>query len=353
MINNTTVVPAASRPEHWQESWHHLTLLRGTAERPRQPMWPKPDRLRASASKSMRWASAAYWGHTRPEVTVTETWGSLLATVAGGSDIGIIPWVTGMAVLDCDVKPYQENGRAWVPSSDGKSMRMAQPLVKKGIDDLAREVAKLGHSMDELATYTVRTKSGGYHLYYRQNPGLPLDANKHFREEWRVDLVCHQNSFVAAPPTAGYSVARDLPVAVMPLWLAEFLRDLNRNLWPQGGQRARDLGAASREARMGVKMAWKSDGVMPASLIDAYVQAETGLVAIASEHGGWNNAIFQCACNLMEIGYRHAQIEGAILEAAAPWGRKELTDARRTIMSACSHKSGAQCQCDLDESERP
>ena len=332
---------------------HHIGLVRARDNWPRRPAYSLPANA-AGLSAEKKKELELYWGHfTGADDAVTCSWGDLVTATGSGFDIGVIPWVRGHLIIDCDVKEYYPDGRVYQPVPDGvaSAMQLAQPAVKKGIDDLSREVMKLGHSMAEVATYTVRTKSGGYHLHYRQNPAVILDSNRHFRKDWRVDVICSKNSWCAEPPTAGYEVVRDLPIAMVPAWLAEFLRDVNQNLEPVGGRRARELISNGAESQRGIRLAVLEGSGTPRDLLAAYVTSQVSLVSLADECGGWNMAIFQCACDLLEIGYQHYQIEAAILEAARPRGQKDTVNAKRTIASACAHKSGTRCGCDVDEHE--
>lgn len=79
-------------------------------------------------------------------------------------------------------------------------------------------------------THTVRTWSGGTHLYFAAPEGEPLrnTAGDSARGlGWKVDtravggLVVGAGSIFAAEP---YTVARDAPVAPLPGWLTELLR---------------------------------------------------------------------------------------------------------------------------------
>jgi predicted P-loop ATPase len=63
-------------------------------------------------------------------------------------------------------------------------------------------------------TYTVKTKSGGWHLYYNYHEGIRNSA-----DGWEglpgVDIR-NNGGFVVAPPTSGYTVTRDVPLEAFP-----------------------------------------------------------------------------------------------------------------------------------------
>jgi len=334
--------------QNWDGSrWQFIPLLRATESEARRPERPLPENLPESAGEDERLISAMYW---RQGYDVTTTWDDLIRAAGEGYDIGILPAASGLVIVDCDVKEYGEDGSAYQPfqvketgESTG-SITYAAPVVKRGLDDLKREVAKLGHSPAEIATHAVRTKSGGTHLYYRQNPDVPLESNRHHREEWRVDVICSRNSWCAAPPSSGYAVVKDLPAAVLPAWLAEFLRDVNSHLPPLGGARAVKLAAVASEARSGLRLSAREQGTAPRDLLAAYLAAELELVALGARLGGWNQAAFQCACNFFDLGYSLEAVEEAILGAAPPWNARGRLKIRQTIGSAWNRKNPAGCR---------
>jgi hypothetical protein len=261
------------------------------------------------------------------------TWDALLAITAGDHDVGLLPDRSGLVVLDCDVKVYEpETGFVMLGE---RTATLAAPVVKHGISDLQREVEKLGHTMAELATYTVLTKSGGYHLYFQRNERHPLRMTGH-RHDWRVDVVAGNDlanrSWVAAPPTPGYTVARDLPVAPLPDWLAAWLSGVRDHLLPPGGRQRRlvsDLERAARSAVNGGSGLPAGDG-----LFARWVQMRLNLVALANQHGGWNLEIYQAARDLMNVGLPQESIIDAIIAAAKPTSDLERRKALDTIRSA-------------------
>jgi hypothetical protein len=174
------------------------------------------------------------------------------------------------------------------------------------------------------------------HLYYRENPRYELRTTGH-RHDWRVDVIAHNGgsdrSWVAAPPTPGYAVVRDLPVADLPDWLASWLAGGLRALPRLGGDRRRTISGELRAARQGYVLAGH-----PADRNDLYrawINHELQLVALANQHGGWNDAINRCAWTLFrDAGLSYDQVEALILKAAAPTDERERRNATTTIRSA-------------------
>lgn len=328
------------QPTHWDPDWQHRPLRRATEDVPRQPLISQPENLKDDTPDNDRRLSEIYWRDTLPSV-----WDELCETVANGMrlrkrpitcDIALFPATSGLVVLDCDVKHYDPE-TAFV--RNGNAMSLAPAVVKRGIDDLRREVEALGHSMSELATYMVRTKSGGFHLYYRENPQAVLHGSGH-RDEWRVDVIAHNSesdrSWVAAPPTPGYEVVRDLPVMQMPLWLAQWLTGLSTNLPPVGREKRQQLTreAADYRGRVLAPEMYNGSGTGIGELLHQWVRAELAVVQNANQVGGWNLAIYQCVLNLLDGGWEIEGVEQAVLDAAQPVDSSERRKAMDTVHSA-------------------
>lgn len=332
---STTVPNALPAPLNWDPAWQHRPVLRQSGERGRQPIIAMPDKVR----EEEREFSRLYWREKADPVP----WDDLRRVVTDGfpvkrkltaCDVALFPALSGLVILDCDVKTYaRDTGLAGQRSS----VRYGDLFVTRyGLNDLVREVEALGHSASELATYTVQTKSGGVHLYYRAHPQIRLRTTGH-RQNWRVDVVAHNNngdrSWVAAPPTAGYDVIRDLPVAELPTWLAEFLRG-TVSTWPKpGGQRRRAVSERSWAARVGYERAATAGDRR--DYYREWIGWELREVELANEHGGWNDALNHCAWTLFkhaELSYEQA--EPLLLRAADPWNDAERRKAVATINSA-------------------
>ncbi len=233
------------QPDH---GFRYLPLRRAAADgsRGRTPLVPLAEHLSDPTDEELRFSAAVWSG-------ATASADELLETVAGGQDVGILVRASGLVVVDCDVKAV--DGHGWVVSG-GSAVRAE---LHRGIDDLRREVERLGHGMDELATYRARTKSGGEHLYFRQNPEHPL-TSRHHRHDWAVDVIGSDNSWVAAWPSEGYEVLDARAPIAMPDWLAVFLYGVNQALPPLGGPLRREAGRVAAGA-LGAVRAGRGAGV--------------------------------------------------------------------------------------------
>ena len=300
------------QPGGWDAGWKHVPARRATDDKPRWPLTPLASNLPADASPADRRFAKLYWQGACGE------WEDWRQTVADGKDVILFPEASRLIILDCDIKVVPEF------SDDGKTSGFR---AEKGIEQLDKAVASLGHTMAEIATYTVRTPSGGLHLYFRQNDDVVLRKTSHHRDEWRIDVICSENLWVAAPPTPRYEVVREIPARVMPAWLSEWLGGVNERFRPCGGKRAEKFLVMS-----GMQGAVKlpSGG----SLLSDWVKSELELISIASDMGCWNMMIFQATCNLLEYGFDYGKVREAVLTAAVPWNEQERRNAERTVESA-------------------
>lgn len=308
----------STSPANWNPKWAHIPVSRKTESRNRQALVKLPER----AAKDKRTYAKLYWSGE-----VHGTWEELRRETESGHDIGILSGQSGLVFVDCDVRKTDATFEG-----EGNERTLKPGETERGFDDLARVAAELGHEMP--MTYAVRTPSGGTHLYFRQNLNIPV-STKHHRQNWTVDVFAGKNLWVAAPPTPGYEVVDDREVAVLPDWLAQFIRELNRHLLPVGGRHHQELLDLAREAREAVKV--DTEG----SLLDRWVNRELAVVRHADEiKRGWNLAIFQCSCNLFEYGYTYEPVKQAVLDAARPLDDGEAAKAISTIDSAWDRKKG-------------
>lgn len=330
-------------PVNWNPEgvWQHRPLHRKTDDYPRRPTVSRPENLNGKASEKDKSYAERYWSQP-----LNTTWDELQATVTEGfringkltpCDVAMFPAMSGLVVIDCDVKRYDAK-TGFVSSGGTATLELLSPeRVEYGYNDLQREVEKLGHSMMELATYVVQTKSGGFHLYFRENPRVKLQNSGH-RHDWRVDVIAHNagsdRSWVAAPPTPGYEVVRDLPVMEIPDWLATWLQGVNRHLPALGRERRTGLNRQTAETRKRALALPIEDGE-DESLIGAWVRQELSVVALANQEGGWNLAIYQCTLNLLEGGWDEDAVANTVLKAAKPTSNLESRNAMYTIESAC------------------
>lgn len=339
-------------PVNWNPEgvWQHRPLHRKTDDYPRRPTVSRPENLGSKASEKDKAYAERYWSQP-----LNTTWDELHDTVTNGfringkltpCDVAMFPAMSGLVVIDCDVKRYDAT-TGFVTSGSTATLETLTPeRVEYGYNDLQREVEKLGHSMVELATYIVQTKSGGFHLYFRENPRVKLQNSGH-RHNWRVDVIAHNagsdRSWVAAPPTPGYEVIRDLPVMEMPDWLGLWLQGVNRHLPALGRERRAGLNRQVADVRTRALAATMMPGSAGAddadeeneSLLGRWVRGELSVVAVANREGGWNLAIYQCALNLLEGGWDEEAVANAVLKAAKPVSNLESRNAMYTIESAC------------------
>ncbi|MFE7209304.1 bifunctional DNA primase/polymerase [Streptomyces sp. NPDC057611] len=227
-------------------------------------------------------------------------------------NVGIATGPSGLVVIDLD-KPKQ--------SGDTPPAAWAEHGVTDGADVLAVLCERHGQPFPA-DTYTVRTWSGGTHLYFFAPEGEPLrnTAGDSVRGlGWKVDtrawggLVVGAGSIFAGHP---YEVTHHGPVAPLPGWLAELLRPAP--LPPQTPVTVALTGHGRRTAFL-------------RSAINGEVQRVTG--SGPHEH---NNSLYIAAVALGQLvaggELSEADVTGWLLTAALQVGQGER-EARRTIAS--------------------
>jgi hypothetical protein len=220
----------------------------------------------------------------------------LLAAVAAGYDIGILPERSGLVILDCDIKLVS------VEEKDGNVVLHEH----HGVTDLEAACARNGEELPR--TYAVSSLHGGMHYYFRQNK-FHLLRSKAQRPGWLIDVKASRNTYCVCPPSEGYSVADDAPVALMPYWLETHIE----HRLPDDDVPAVPAG----------------DGTMPPQL-EALI---TEYLSSSNHAGGWNNAVFRASCWFREYGYGRDEAERLIIQAAAPLDAREMAKAMRTLRS--------------------
>jgi hypothetical protein len=246
--------------------------------------------------------------------------------------IGLSPYANGLVVLDCDVRSfYTTTGRS--NTSMGPVFGTVGVRRTRGIDDLAALCSSLGHDLSELATYTVRTPSGGLHLYFHQNIETPIGATSHHREGWLIDVIASEHNWVAAPPTPGYEVVCDYPVATMPDWLAEALTGINQSHAPVGGRRRSAADEQVRRLRQQITLQQRDLRLDENNLVGRWLAAQVDLIRIANDNGCWNLTIYQVTKDLARFGWDYDSVETIVLAAAQPWSDSEERNAIATIRS--------------------
>ena len=138
---------------------------------------------------------------------------------AGPYNIGVATGPSGLVVIDLDTPKPDEH-----PSAD-----WARLGIRDGADVLATLAEDDGARID-FATFTVRTRRGGLHLYYTAPDGAEL-RNTSGTLGWLIDTraaggyVVGPGSLVHAPDGTGhYVTVHDGPAASLPAWLADRLR---------------------------------------------------------------------------------------------------------------------------------
>ncbi|MEU9345232.1 bifunctional DNA primase/polymerase [Streptomyces sp. NPDC048278] len=257
-------------------------------------------------------------GDKRPAVSDWETRATTnperisRAWSAGAFNVGIATGPSGLIVIDLD-KPKHPG--------DTPPATWAQHGVTHGADVLAVLCTRHGQPFPG-DTYTVRTWSGGTHLYFLAPEGEPLrnTAGDSARGlGWKVDtrawggLVVGAGSTVAGHP---YTVTHHRPVAPLPGWLADLLRPAP--LPPQTPITVALTGHGRRTAFL-------------RSAINGEVERVTG--SGPHEH---NNALYVAAVALGQLvsggELGEADVTGWLLTAALQVGQGER-EARRTIAS--------------------
>ena len=122
-----------------------------------------------------------------------------------------------------------------------------------GIVDGAKVLAALADDAGArlpIQTYTVRTASGGQHLYFTPPEGPPL-RNTAGRLGWLIDTRAAGGYVVGAGSTINgrrYTPILDLPVAPLPPWITGLLRTTERPPTPSFGPMLAGVERRSRYA---------------------------------------------------------------------------------------------------------
>lgn len=112
-------------------------------------------------------------------------------------------------------QPSESELDVWFNNSDNGIGVVTGKVSQITVVDIDVKNAE-GHMAPEdfPSTYTVQTRSGGWHLYYNYYPDIKNSAN-----QWEglpgVDIR-NDGGFVVAPPTEGYTVVNDQPIADFP-----------------------------------------------------------------------------------------------------------------------------------------
>lgn len=134
---------------------------------------------------------------------------------AGDFGIGLATGPSGLLVLDLDTAKHAHD-------------TPPEPWREAGVRDGADVLALLCERNDQalpVETFTVRTASGGEHLYFTAPAGARL-RNTAGALGWKVDTRAGGGYVVAAGSIVGgqaYSAIHDAPAAQLPDWLATLL----------------------------------------------------------------------------------------------------------------------------------
>jgi hypothetical protein len=140
------------------------------------------------------------------------------AWTAGAFNIGIACGPSGLVVVDLDrPKPRETPPLAY-----------RHPGIRDGGDVLAA-LCEANDQPLPVDTYTVRTGSGGTHLYFAAPPDVTL-RNTAGRLGWLIDTRAHGGYVIAAGSTVGgcgcgYELLIDTDPAPLPSWLSDRLTD--------------------------------------------------------------------------------------------------------------------------------
>jgi hypothetical protein len=212
--------------------------------------------------------------------------------------VGIATGPSNLVVVDLDVaKPGQV-------APDGFNMLG----VSEGADVLA-VLAQRAHATIP-ATYTVRTPSGGTHLYYRAPSGVQL-RNTAGTLGWLIDTRAHGGYVVASGsvlPTGAYELVDDSEPAFLPTWMVQALTPKLA-----AATTATNHNAPARRGKH----------------LDAIVQGELRKVA-AAQPGAHNKTLFQAALTLGQL------VAGGELDHA---------ESTTMLQHSAAHMVTGTCQC--------
>lgn len=224
----------------------------------------------------------------------------------GDYNIGIATGPSGLLVVDLDVmKPGQDGPPEGAPAD-----------VTSGEDSLASLAALHGQPYPS-DTYTVRTPSGGAHLYFTA-PEAQL-RNTAGTLGWKIDTRARGGYVVGAGSVVeghAYTVVRDQKPAHLPNWLASLL--VPPPLPPQ------------RPVTIPL-----TTGTRYGSYLRSAVAGELERVA-AADAGGRNEALYQASVALGQLvaggALRADEVTDWLLDAAVRTGLPE-GESGRTIAS--------------------
>jgi hypothetical protein len=186
-----------------QHGWYVFPLVPG-GKRPALHGAGRCPRTRACADGHVGWEQRA----TRDPEKIRRCWAT------GPFNVGVATGPSGLVVIDLDTpKPGRLAPPEWQVSG-----------VVTGEDVLSVLCEQAGEPLP-FDTYTVRTPTGGRHLYYRAPGGIRL-RNTSGKLGWLIDTRAHGGYVVAAGSTTArgrYTTEQDRVPASLPEWLTQAL----------------------------------------------------------------------------------------------------------------------------------
>jgi hypothetical protein len=151
-------------------------------------------------------------GHVKWEQRATTDPDRIRAAWSTGAyNVGIAPGPSGLVVVDLDVpKDEEHKGSSAAPSGATSFMALCE---------------RAGQPWP--TTYTVRTPSGGMHLYFTTPAGVRLHNTAGTVAPYVDTRACGGNVVAAGSTTlqGAYEVANDAPTVVLPDWLLLHLQN--------------------------------------------------------------------------------------------------------------------------------
>ena len=249
--------------------------------------------------------------------------------------VGIACGPSRLVVVDLDThKPGTEIPEPW------KSFE-----ITTGADVLDHLAGVHGGTITP--TYTVRTISGGTHLYYAA-PAEVAYGNTAGKIGWLIDTRAH-GGYVAAPPTSigpsAYEITDDRPAAPLPMFLVDLLTHDRRPAHPGTSQdRSQD---GSRTPAWPIRPIGSGELRDPAAYVNRVFDiaingdAENQVAGLLdADEGGRNAALYVSAATVGKLVARGLVAEYAaldrLMEAAAGHiaaGAYTAREAENTILS--------------------
>ncbi|PRW63028.1 bifunctional DNA primase/polymerase [Actinopolyspora mortivallis] len=216
----------------------------------------------------------------------------------GAYNIGLAAGEAGQVVIDLDVhKPGESAPDRW---------------SILGVSTGAEVLQYLAHRQGEAipATYTVRTPSGGWHLYYRAPAGTDYSTTTG-KLGWLVDTRA-RGGYVVAPgstlPTGSYELYDDRDPVPLPGWLAQRLSPS-----PSVPDSApREIASTHRSGYLKAALGAEADRVRTAT------------------PGTRNHTLFLAACALGQLVAGGALTEAEVRHVLQHASQQHLTDGAYT-----------------------